>query len=124
METPTTDTVAMMLAIELSLKSLSDVIDLLKSIFYQKLTGLQRAFAAAAYKHNRGTAEIAVRATDPPQHQLPDLDHKMRIDLPLRFIDPGDMDRAGGVTYEQIFHIGAHIDQKGAGRFLKKLPGL
>jgi hypothetical protein len=123
-ETPTPNTGAVMMDIQVALEPLGNIINFAKSIGYQELACLQRTLSATAYKDCGRTISAAIDSTHPTEQQLPDLLDEMRVDVPLRLIDPGYVDGSGRMADKEIFHVGAHIDQESPRIFLYQIPSL
>src|SRR3990170_2248196 len=104
---PTAHRTAVMVVIECTLETLRHVINFLDPGLDQRLAGLERADPAAADQHHRG------RTTGSAEYRLPYLGDEVRIHLPVRFVDPGDVNGARRVADEQGFHIGAHVHEQG-----------
>ena len=104
----------MVVIVEFTLKAVQDVEDLRKACFFQRPSGIQRAITAAADDDHR-----AVDAG-----RLFDMSDKVRVDIPVGTVIPGDVDRADGVADEQIFHLAAAVDEYRVRILLEELSGL
>jgi hypothetical protein len=118
MKAPTVNGRTMVMIVQMAFKTFRDVIDLPHPSRYQRFAGIERANPAAADQYHRR------RPPGPAKHRLAYLLHELGIYLPVGLIDPRNMDRTGRMPDEQIFHIGAHVDEHRVRVFLKKLECL
>lgn len=107
-----------MMIVQMTLKALCHVVDVAHPGGDERLARIERAHAATTDQHDGCGAPGAA------QHGLANLFDELRVDLPIRFIDPGNMDGSRRVANEQILHIGSHVDEYGIGVFLKELVRL
>ena len=111
METPATAGTAVMVFVQLAFESFTDVVNLIETLFYQQLAGLQRTLAATANQHNRCILPRRPEA-DATEHDLAYLgDEVGGVYRPFRRVNPRYMDAAGRMPNEQVFHAGAYINQ-------------
>ena len=104
----------MVVVVEFAFKSVQHVVDLGKPGFFQRTAGIERAVAAAA-DHHDGPVDAG---------RLFDVGDKMRVDVPVGAIVPGDVDRADRMADEQIFHFAAAVDEYRVPVLLEELSGL
>ncbi len=118
MISPAIDGTAMVIVIQVTLKTIIYMKNPIESSFDQYLARFQGALATAADQYHRGAA-IVFNADRSTEHHLSDIGKKMGILDPVRFVDPGDVNGPPGVSDEQKLHAGADIHQYGAGVVLK-----
>ena len=112
-----------MLVIEVSFKTLINVIDVFHALPHQQVTSLLGALATAADENDRGTSLFRV-TDDTPQHKFSDLGEEVRINSPVRLVYPRDVYCTFGVPDKKILHRGANIDKYRARIILHHLPCL
>jgi hypothetical protein len=110
MKPPAAYSAAPVMFVELALEAFIDMIDILDTGIGKRSSGFPGAFAAAANQDDRRTAVLGVTALA-AKHELPDFRDKMRVDVPVWLVDPGDMDSTDRVTDKQEFHRRAYIDK-------------
>jgi hypothetical protein len=123
MVSPATQAAAVMIVIQITLKSLIDMEDPYKSAFQQRLTRFKGSFAATTDEDHRG-ATLVDGADATPQQEFSDIGDKVRVYRPIRFINPGYMNGPFRVAYKEKLHAGPDINQNGARIVLHHLPGL
>src|SRR5687768_17233072 len=96
---------AVVLFVELSLESVQHVVDLGESRSLERMAGIERAVAAAANQHYG-----AVNA-----RSFSHVSDEIGIDVPVRAIVPGDVDRARRMTDKQELHLAAAVDENRVG---------
>lgn len=109
---PASDTAALVMLVEFALEALVDVKDTLEAGICERASGFFRTLAAATDEDDRGAAVLCV-TTLTTKHQLSDLCNKMRIDVPVRFVDPGNMHGADRMADKKKFHRRADIHEDG-----------
>jgi hypothetical protein len=90
METPSAESAAVMILVQLSLKALDYVIHLAETCIEQGSTSVLGALAAAADQDYR-SAFVIFRAGGTAKQELADIGDEVGIDGPLGLVDPGDM---------------------------------
>jgi len=104
----------MVVVVEFTFKAVQHVEDLGKPGLFQRTSGIERAVAAAA-DHHDGPVDAG---------RFFDVGDKMRVDVPVGAVVPGDVDRADGMADEQIFHLAATVDEYRVPILLEELGGL
>jgi tRNA 2-thiocytidine biosynthesis protein TtcA len=108
----------MMLVIKLPLEAFRHVIDILDPGFDQYLSGLERAYAAAADQdHRRCPGRTS-------EHRLAHQRDEMGIDFPVGLVDPGDVYGPRRMADKQKLHVRTHVDEHGVGMVREELVGL
>src|SRR3989344_5640071 len=117
-EAPAADGAAMGLVVQLALEALGHVIDIVDAGLDQRLAGLEGTYPAAADQHHRRRPARAA------QHGLAHHGDEVGIRLPVRLVNPGDINGTRRVPDKQEFHVRAHIHQQRAGGVVEELIGL
>lgn len=91
----------MVVVVELAFKAVQHVVDLGETGFLQRTSRIQRPVAAAADHHHRPV----------DAGRLFDVGDKMRVDVPVRAVVPGNVNRTDRVAHEQVFHLAAAVDE-------------
>ena len=93
-----------MLGVEVALKAVCDIEHAREPGLLKGDPSLRRTAAAAANQHDRSIGDMC--------REFSDIRDKVRVQLPIGRLAPGDMDRTGGVANEKILGIAAAIDEQ------------
>src|SRR3989338_932156 len=113
-EAPAVVRVAMVVFVEVAFESVRNIIDIMQTGFFQRLSRFRRAAPGTADEHD-GAIDAGGLAHMRNEH---------RVDLPVRAVHPGDMDGAARMADKHVLHLAAHVDEYRFGGGLQKIVGL
>lgn len=123
MKPPASRAATVVILVQLPFKAFIDVVNILETSVIQQISSFFGALTAAADEDDGGAALFNI--TDyAPEYEFSNLGKEIRVDCPIRLVDPRDVDRSLGMADEQKLHGGTDIDQEGARIVLHHLPCL